>query len=51
MDFINTVYGYFEFLRPYKFMIVSISFVLFFACLTLAQRARKKKTGDDCDDD
>lgn len=51
MDIINNIYGYFEFLRPYKFLIVGISFLLFFGCLYLAQRSKKKKNGDDYDDD
>ena len=43
MEFINQIYGFLSFLRPYKFLIMGVSFALFIMCIVLAYRARRNK--------
>ncbi len=51
MEIINNIYDFLAFLKPYKFIIIAVSFILFAGCTILAQRAKKKRNEDDYDDD
>lgn len=50
MELVSQFYEFFSFLRPYKFLIMGISVVLFVMCIVMAMRARKCKKDFDYDD-